>query len=237
MAGFFSLSALKSGGGVKVTMKVAKGVLKAAFHDAGTDIAKANTLAMRDVAAIGKEYARAAVRKGGPGFQRRWPNAVRSKAYPEKGISLKPSAVVWIRSDYAGIFETGGTIPGSPYIWLPLKGVPPKYKGERTRPGNIRGLITIKRPGKPPLLGIRIKATEARASGAISTGLLSRGTAEKFTPKKRKKGGTRIRVIPLFVGISRASIKKKWNISDAVERAGRKLSERIAFYLKGSRNG
>ena len=36
------------------------------------------------------------------------------------------------------------------------------------------------------MLGIRVKATEARANAAISTGLLSRGTAEKFTPKKEK---------------------------------------------------
>ncbi|MEN6306090.1 MAG: DUF6441 family protein [Armatimonadia bacterium] len=227
-------SLLSFGGGrpLTFTVKVAADALSKAFLGARVDFAKAATEAMREIEPSAKADAREAIRKGGPGFRGRWPNALRTQVYPKKGVSLQPSLVMWVRSPYAGIFEKGGTIRGAPFIWLPLKGVPLRYRGERLRPGNIRGLVSIRRPGKPPLLGIRVKTSAARAEGPITTSLLSRGTAERYKAKKRG-AKLRIRVIPLFVGIRSATITKKWDISGARDRAARLFNSRLKSKLRG----
>jgi hypothetical protein len=207
-----------------------------AFKDAvdrkRQQLAAATTGAMREVELVAKQYARESVRKGGAGFRTRWPNAVRSRTFPERGKeAIGPAALIWVRSTYAGIFEKGANVRGKPYLWLPLRGVPASFQRKKIRPGLLRGLVTIRRPGKNPLLGIRVKATEARAKGPISGGLLTRGTSEK---SKAKRGArSRIRVIPLFVGIRTATITKKWDIKGAVQRAGLQLGNKIRTKLRG----
>jgi hypothetical protein len=225
-------SAFRTGRKLKFSVEFAQDAFKVAFDQKKTDLAKVNTDAMRETEIDAKTLARAAVRAGGPGFRKRWPNAVRSQTYPKKGkTALGPAAVVWVRSEYAGVFETGATIGGKPYLWLPLPSVPAYMNRKRIRPGLIRGLIAIKRtPGKAPLLGIRVAGTAARLSGRITTALLNRGTYEGRASKRGQR--TKYRVIPLFVGIPSARIGKHWNIRGAVTKAGASLNSRILSRLK-----
>ena len=229
------LSSFRAARGLKFSVSSAERAISLAFDEKARDIAKANTEGMRDVEKLAKNSARDAVRAGGPMFRKRWPNAVRSQTYPKRGKAMGPAALIWIRSDYAGIFETGGTIGGSPYLWLPLPGVPPYLRQggrlKRIRPGLLRGLISIRRPGKTPMLGIRVKATEARLRGPITTSLLMRGTYEGMARKRGQK--IKFRVIPLFVGVKASSLKKRWNVRQAVERAGLTLNSKILSRLRG----
>lgn len=195
---------------VRFKLDFAKGQFAKAFADTYTPMAAAATQAMRETVEDAKQRGRQSIRAGGGDLARRWPNALRTQVYPKKGVSAQPAGLVYIRSDYAGIFEEGATITGSPYLWVPLSTTPKRFGGKKIRPGLLANLITIRRPGKPPLLGIRVKATDARFGKALSESFLRRGTSSK-------RG--RIRVVPLFVGIPKASIAKRWNIVQAVERA------------------
>ncbi len=229
-----ALQAFKSGTRFKLSVQFAQDAFKQAFDQKKTDIAAANTKAMKDVAGIAKNNARDAVRKGGKGFQAGWPRAVRSNTYPKKGNSMGPAALVYVRSDYAGIFESGGTIGGSPYLWLPLSGVPKRMNRKPIRPGMIRGLISIKRIGKPPLLGIRVRATDARLSRGISLSLLQRSDLSGRNKGGKRGRKTKFRIIPLFVGIRRATIGKKWDIKGAVTRASSQLNSKILANLRNA---
>jgi hypothetical protein len=201
------------------------GQIALAFDSKYEVLANAATLAMRETVKDAQTRARQSIRAGGPGFQSRWPNALRAKVFPERGVSAQPAGLIYIRSNYAGLFEDGGTISGSPYLWLPLKGVPKRIGFKPLTPGRLTGLVTIRRPGKPPLLGIRVRATDARFQKGISLSMLQRGT-------ESKRG--KVRVIPLFVGIPRAEIRRRWGITRAVEKAMDALPGRYASLLRDS---
>ena len=82
--------------------------------------------------------------------------------------------------------------------------------GKKIRPGLLRGLVSIKRPGGPPLLGIRMRVTDQRLAQKITASMLLRGPSSK-------RG--KMRVIPLFVGVPRVTIAKKWSVYAAARKA------------------
>jgi len=98
---------------------------------------------------------------------------------------------------------------------------------ERLRPGGRRipaskfrqqvgsPLYTIKRPGKPPMLGANVRVNGARAGKVISLRLLRRG---------RNPGGRgTVRLVPVYVGVNVANIGKKFAILEAIRRAAARL--------------
>ncbi|TGQ69515.1 hypothetical protein EN829_015055 [Mesorhizobium sp. M00.F.Ca.ET.186.01.1.1] len=197
------------------------GVALASFE---VPIALAGTEAIAEAADIVKREGRQDIASAG--FSKRWQNALRVNLYPKRGVSMSAAAVIYHKIRYAGVFEEGATISGQPLLWLPLPDAPKGRGGARLRPSEYRArighpLYSIKRPGKPPLLGANIRVTKARAQKGISLSQLKRG---------RNPGGKgEVRLVPLYVGVPRVNIRDRFSIRQITERAAAKLGD---LYLK-----
>ena len=143
---------------------------------------------------------------------------------------MRAAALIYHKVPYARVFEEGAVIHGKPYLWLPLPNAPFGAGGRRIPPSKFRAqtgspLYTIRRPGKPPMLGANVRMTGARAGKTISLSLLRRG---------RNPGGRgTVHLVPLYVGIDAASIPKRFGVIAAIQRAAARLPE---LYLKHFRD-
>lgn len=194
-------------------------------------IATAATGAMKEAAEKLKLEARANIRAAG--FSKRWENAFRVNVYPDRGrtVSTHAAALAFHKIPYANIFETGGTISGSPLLWLPLPNVPTSIPG--TRGGRVHmspaayvrsigPLHAIYRPGKPPLLAAYLPAGAAITVRNLKIGARG-GKTRPGAPSKRLVS------VPLFFGISSVSLKKRFNLTPLFTKAQASLGE---LYLK-----
>jgi hypothetical protein len=142
---------------------------------------------------------------------------MRAKNFPASGNTLLPE--VWLHSqvNFEDVFTEGKHIFGNPLLWLPLPTVP-LWPGDATRQMSPRKyietvgpLVTMKRPGKTPLLGAPV------------TGSLNPQPFGRFVTKARLRrgqlGGSAVTLIPLFVGVPSVTIEKRFDVQDAVERA------------------
>jgi hypothetical protein len=177
-------------------------------------IADAATAAMQDVAEEAQILGRASM--AAAGFSRKFQSALRFKVFPKRGKkSASPAALIYSKIDYAGIFEEGGTIAGKPLLWLPLPDAPRGRGGKKIPAGEYRQFVgwplySIKRPGKLPLLGANVRQTSTRSKG-ISLAMLKRG---------RNPGGKGTeRLVPLYFGIPRVQIEKKFSVEGAAKAA------------------
>ncbi len=89
----------------------------------------------------------------------------------------------------------------------------------------IGPLVSFNRPGKPPMLAGQIKAS---AKGNVTPAKLR--SARKLAAKK---GGAGVRLIPLYTGISTVTIRRRFAIYAAVNRARAKLATYYLANLKG----
>ncbi len=164
------------------------------------------------------------------GYSRRWQNALRSKVYPPRRDSMRAAALIYHKIYYAQVFEEGAIIHGKPLFWLPLPNAPLGRAGRRIPAGQFQQqvgmpLYTIRRPGKPPMLGASVRMTDGRAGKPISLALLRRG---------RNPGGRgTVHLVPLYVGVEVATIAKRFAIIDAIRQAAARLPE---LYLKHFRD-
>lgn len=186
-------------------MKMSKGI--------ETKLGKASMEAIGEIADFMKKAGRQNIADAG--FSKRWQNTWRVSVYPTGGvISLSPAAYGRHKIPYAMIFETGGTIAGSPLLWLPLPNVPLKYGNRRLTPKefiqSIGPLHVVIRPGHPPLLAADMIGV--RAGTAITIRKLRAGA---------RAGGKGVIRVPLFYGISKVSIAQKFNIKGVIEQAGK----------------
>lgn len=188
-------------------------------------MATAATNAMRATAKAAVAAGRAEIASSGlgPVWQK---SLVASPFRPKTGVSLNPSAWIHSRINYSDVFETGRDISGSPFIWLPLPTVPRntgsglKFGGivarEHMTPGQyarkVGKLYTIRRPGKPPMLGAKInKSSKPQPFGRF---------ASKRTLSKRGNAlGPRTEIIPLFVAVPAVHLPKKFSVEQAIETA------------------
>ena len=122
---------------------------------------------------------------------------------------------------FAAFFAPGATIVGSPYLWLPLPAAPPRIGRARTTPRRyieqIGPLHFIRRPGRPPLLAAELTAAP-----------LARGKA--LTPAAlRRSGRARARTVsvPMFIGLRRVHIPKRFSLMAIFDRAG--ITLRLRF--------
>lgn len=209
---------------LRLALKVISGDYPKMVQDEQQRMAQAASAAMKDAAALAKSTGRASIAAGG--FGAKWQNALRAKVFPENGASLKPAAFIYHKIPYAGVFEEGATISGKPMLWLPLDNVPIGSGGRRMTPeqfvAKVGVLYSINRPGKPPMLGAVVKATDARlATKGISLSLLRRG--------RNPKGRGSVRIIPIFVGVPTVTDPRKFEIKGAVQEAADQLG---ALYAK-----
>jgi hypothetical protein len=143
---------------------------------------------------------------------------------------MRAAALIYHKVPYADVFERGAVIHGKPLLWLPLPSAPFGKGGRRIPAAQFRQqvgapLYSIRRPGKPPLLGANVRMTSARAGKATSLSLLRRG---------RNPGGRgAVQLVPLYVGVEAAAIPKRFAIIDAIARAVAALP---GLYLKHFRD-
>lgn len=180
-------------------------------------IAKALTQSMREVATDGRNRGRAAISHAG--FGKRTSNSIRFKMFPPNRDVLNPEAYIHSTLNYLDVFEKGAVISGKPFIWMPLPSVP-KIKGRdhmtpRQYVKEVGPLVTIRRLGKPPMLGAVVSGpAKAQPFGTFVTkGKLKRGAAGRGVK----------RVVPLFVAVPKVIIPKKFDVTSEIEKAAEKL--------------
>src|SRR4051812_18715685 len=118
---------------------------------------------VRDAGEIAKRDGRASI--AASGFSRKWQNALRVNIYPPQGDTMRPAAFIYHKIRYAGVFEEGAVIGGQPLLWLPLSTVPLR-RGRPMTPSqyarSIGPLVSIQRPGGPPLLFPKYRSPRGR---------------------------------------------------------------------------
>jgi len=199
---------------MRIVTKAAQGQWLKATNEYERIMSKASTLAMREVGRDAVAKGRASIAAGG--FSTRFQKTLRAINKPPSGFVLNPSVYVHSTVNYADVFETGKTIQGSPYLWLPLPSVPKSTHREHMTPReyvkNIGPLISLKRPpGTQPILAAIIRrGVKAQPFGTFATrGQLRRG----------RSGRGETQVIPLFVGVRSITIPKKFDVHSAAEQA------------------
>jgi uncharacterized protein DUF6441 len=189
---------------------IAKGFVDTVTKEIQRPIAKAATAAIREAGEIAKRDGRASI--AASGFSRKWQNALRVNIYPPQGDSLRPAAFIYHKIRYAGVFEEGAVIGGQPLLWLPLPTVPLR-RGRPMTPSqyarSVGPLVSVQRPGSPPLLFPKYRSGRRRRNGTIG--------------KERK---------PLFVGLSSVAIAKRFNIKGAAQNAAAQLPSLYEKHLR-----
>ncbi|RWN11754.1 DUF6441 family protein [Mesorhizobium sp.] len=188
-------------------------------------IGAAGTAAITEAANIAKAEGRADI--AAAGFSKRWQNTLAVIVYPKRGVSIDASALIYHKIRYAGVFETGATIGGKPTLWLPLPTAPKRAGRQKMTPAlyvrTVGPLISIERPGKPPLLAGKI-ATNRR--GQINKGKVT------LSALRRGGKGAPSTLVPLFIGIDRVSIRDRFSIAQIVQRVAGRLGELYVKNLK-----
>jgi hypothetical protein len=177
-------------------------------------IANAEKAAIHQVGIKARDDVRAMI--GEAGFGPRWQKSFVARFGTEKGSAFNPFALIHSTINYAGVFETGKTITGN--LWLPLPQVPPIAGRPHMTPSqyvaNVGPLVTMRVPGKPPMLGAQIRVQDT--GNIVSKRRLRRG--------RGGSGGT-LQTIPMFVLVTSATIPKKWDIHGTVVEAAKGLNE------------
>jgi Family of unknown function (DUF6441) len=197
-----------------------------AFESMKLPMAAAGSAAISEAAEIVKREARADI--AAAGFSARWQNALRANVYPRPPrVSMNAAAIIWHKIQYAGVFEEGPTtIVGKPMLWLPLGTTPSRVNRRRMTPAlyvrTIGPLFSINRPGKRPLLAAQI-ATDRRGQRAGNKGKVT------LSALRRGSAGAPSKLVPLFIGIDRVTLRDRFSIREITERAAARLG---ALYLK-----
>jgi hypothetical protein len=229
---------------VRIVTKADAGQWIKATNAVETSMAKAATLAMRDTGKLAVKNGRAAI--SAAGFSSTWQKSLRAINKPASGYVLNPAVYIHTTINYADVFQTGRTIAGNPYLWLPLPAVPPmpgsgvsKFGGVIGRPHMTPGqyvrlvgpLVTIRRPNGLPMLGAVVKkrSTRARQSGKAPT---RKRLRETFLRKRFGEGADVTEVIPMFVAVSVVAIPKKFDIKAATQDAFDRFDEFYDKHLK-----
>ncbi len=181
-------------------------------------IAKGATQAMRKVGKLAVDAGRQAISAGG--FSSKFARTLRAINKPKSGYVLNPSVYIHSTINYADIFETGKTIVGQPFLWLPLPNVPP-FKGRphmtpRQYIQNVGPLVTMRRTGKPPMLGALVET-----GGRPTRGRLRRTFLRGVFNEKRRSTIT----VPMFVGVHSVTIPKKFDVKGAIENAAEDIAQ------------
>jgi hypothetical protein len=210
---------------VRIVIKADGGQVVKATTEMERIIAKAATQAMRDVGKLAINNGRDIMATAG--FSSKFQKSLRVINRPASGYVLNPSEYVHSTINYSDIFETGKTITGSPFLWLPLPNVPPSADRAHMTPSQyvrqVGPLVTMRRPGHLPMLGAVVeqggKPTRRRLRQTFLKGAFG---------EKRRATVT----IPLFVGVPSVTIPKKFDLKGAWQDAFDHLDEFYAQRLE-----
>lgn len=186
-------------------------------------------LALVETARAIDEGARASI--AAAGFSTKWQDALSVRVNEDKA----GGGAIGIRHGvpFAMIFETGGTIEGKPWLWLPLPACPKSIGGGHPTPAayvqTIGPLKYLAAHGRPLLIGQT--ATPPKAPPPPGVKRLSGPRVEKVSALRAgaKVGGY---AVPLFFGVEAVTIAKKFDVLGVVERAYADLARAFAAHLQ-----
>jgi hypothetical protein len=184
------------------------------FKSIERPISSAATQAVIEAGDIAKRDGRTSI--AAAGFSRKWQNALRSRIYPAGGkLSLRPAAYIYHKIPYAHIFEEGGSISPGPgkLMWIPTENVPTRRGLHRMTPGHfvrtVGPLVSVNVPGKAPMLFAKADRGK-RGKGKVTLAGLRRAASGAA------KG--RVTSVPLFIGVEKVTLRKRFDIVKAVQR-------------------
>jgi hypothetical protein len=211
--------------GFQLERAALRGEFQSALDDMYRPVADAATTAVRVAGGRLKVEGRASI--AAAGFSKRWQNAFRVQAFPKGNkTSINAAAFAWHKIGYAGVFETGATILGKPLMWLPASDIPKKIGREKMTPqlyeARVGPLSYAKSPKGTPMLVARARV--GRNAKKVSLAALRRGTTGA-------KGV--VRSVPVFIGVKRVTIPKKFTIAAVAERI---VADLPALYAQNFRD-
>src|ERR1700687_3845644 len=191
-------------------------------------MARASSAAIRDAGDLVKREGRGAIASAG--FAQNWQTARSVNIPPPKTPSVDAAAWIFHKIPYAGVFEHGATIPGSPLLWIPLSGTPAKIGSQRMTPRNyiasIGPLQIVRPPGRAPLLVGFIQGG-VRGTGKITVAKLRRGTRAQRLPGKHPG----LVSVPIFVGVETVTLHKRFDLVPIFERARQGLGQSYLTHI------
>jgi hypothetical protein len=197
------------------------GQFQQAMLDITKPIATAATATIKQAANQIKVKGRARIASAG--FSSKWQNAFRVEVFPQHGVSMHPAALAHHNIPYAGIFAKGGSIAGTPLLWIPVSNAPTKIAGRRMTPRNYIQLVgplhSLVVPGKPPMLAAYMKG---RRGSKLTLSKLRAGAAlARLGVRKSKSdlGGMGVVSVILFVGVSSVRIRQRFGLNDVFREA------------------
>lgn len=221
---------------MNLKFEATKGQFTAAMSQHQRDMRDAAAAAMIETVGQVKREGRGAILSGGLGP--RFSNALRVNVYPTQQRTVDVAAYVFHKIPYAGVFERGATIAGSPLLWLPLPSVPLRVGRRRVTAGNYRELIgapliSMRRPGGRPLLGAVVAANAVGRGGRFSAAQLRGGRRIQaravFGGRRAARRATQ--VVPLFVGIPAVQLRKRFDLQSVFDRGAATLRSGYVRHL------
>ncbi len=203
-------------------------------------IQNAATAAIHDAGAMLKEQGRANI--AAAGFSARWQFTWRVNIYPKTGASIDAAAFGYHKIPYSLVFENGARIRAKQgLLWIPLSTVPKDgrkshFTAKRLAQTGVK-LFSINKPGKKPLLAANVRMNERDAATLLATVRGRKSVAGRLltTAKLRKgtagKRGT-IQTVPLFIGVSDVSVRKKFNLAGVANAIAAKVPGMYAAHLE-----
>lgn len=223
---------------MRIVTKAEAGQWLKATNEYERIIAKAATQAMRDVGNLAVKNGRAVMAGAGfsADFQRQLQVIINRR---QRGNVLNPQAYIHTKVNYADVFETGKTITGSPFLWLPLPNVPPNpgsgtmfgglvHREHMTPSQYVRKvgpLYTMRRPGHLPMLGARLETGFSRPT----LKKLRRTQARRVTLGESRRS---FRLVPMFVAVTSVTIPQKFDLKGAFQDAFDQLDKFYAEHLE-----
>lgn len=185
----------------------------------------AATGAIREAGDLVKSRGRANI--AAAGFSSKWQKTWRVNIYPKHGVSMDAAVWAFHKIPYSIAFEEGAHIrPKHGKLWIPLSSTP-KVGRSRATPRLLSQsgvkLVTIKRPGKNPILATSVRLS--RSQTAQSSLKLSLNKIRKGTAGKRGV----VRAVPLFVGLDSVTIRKRFDLAGVANTVRGELG---ALYVK-----
>ena len=167
---------------------------------------------------------------GAAGFAPQWQNALRVDHYPKGGeTSIDAAAHIWHRIPYAGVFEEGASIGGSPWLWLPLDHAPSE---DRPLPHDAAGAIR----GRCSSSAVRASRRSSSRSSASAGQRRGRAARSRSPPRRRARRAAAGTASSAPCRCSSASrtvrLRRRFRITAIITRAAARLGELYYRHLK-----
>lgn len=231
---------------MSIELKVSSltGNFRQAFNQKYGVVARAVTLAMREIADLGETQGRDNIASAG--FGPRWTKSWKGDAYPPAPtVSVRAAAYFRHGIPFAGVYEDATSISGNPLMWILSKNAPklslsggrgnPKLKPRNFRQ-QIGKLYLVTRNVKRPLLMAPISVPRSQKTGPVPSfgfGELLQGQRPPMRVSRLNRAYKVKRMVPIFVGVRQFETKKKFNLKAIVNRLRRQFP---AYYFKHLRD-